>query len=144
VITLDRLVVGQELPQLTFAPITRSVLVEFAAASGDDNPIHVDPDAARAAGETDVLAHGMLSMAYLGRLLTDHFDQVLLRRWTVRFTAKTPVRASVTCGGRVTAVSASDGSTSAEVEVEVETRLADGTVTLRGSALLSAPTSEEI
>jgi hypothetical protein len=108
VITLDRLVVGQELPQLTLAPITR----------------------------------GMLSMAYPGRLLTDQFDQVLLRRWTVRFTAKTPVHATVTCGGRVAAVSESGGLTSAEVEVE--TRLADGTVTLRGSALLSMPTSEEV
>jgi acyl dehydratase len=144
--TLERLEAGHELPPLTVVPITRGVLAEFAAASGDDNPIHVDPAAARAAGEDDVIAHGMLSMAYLGRLLTDRFDQALLRRWTVRFTAKTPVEAAVTCRGRVLEVTSSDGTTQAEIEIE--TRLADGTVTLRGRAVLaepaSGPTSEEI
>ena len=45
-------------------------LALFAGASGDHNPIHIDIDFARKAGMPDVFAHGMLSMAWLGRLLT--------------------------------------------------------------------------
>ena len=52
-------------------PISRLTLALFAGASGDHNPIHVDLDFARAAGMDDVFAHGMLSMAYLGRMLTE-------------------------------------------------------------------------
>ena len=62
---------GTELPALAVEPISRTTLALFAGASGDGNPIHIDLDVARSAGLDDVFAHGMLSMAYLGRLLTD-------------------------------------------------------------------------
>ena len=66
----DEVSVGQELPPLKLPPITRTTLALFAGASGDHNPVHIDIDFARAAGMPDVFAHGMLSMAYLGRFLT--------------------------------------------------------------------------
>jgi acyl dehydratase len=56
-------------------PISRATLALFAGASGDHNPIHIDLDVARSAGLDDVFAHGMLSMAYLGRLLTGWVPQ---------------------------------------------------------------------
>ena len=58
---------GESLPPLELEPIRRETLAGFAAASGDPNPIHLDRDAARAAGLDDVIAHGMLVMAWLGR-----------------------------------------------------------------------------
>ncbi|MEU6764976.1 MaoC/PaaZ C-terminal domain-containing protein [Streptomyces sp. NPDC046853] len=129
--------VGTELPPLRLPEISRTTLALFAGASGDHNRIHIDIDAAREAGLDDVFAHGMLSMAYLGRLLTGWVDQSAIRRFAVRFTAITPVHATPTCHGRVTAVDDIDGERVATLAVTVT--LADGTATLRGEAAVALP-----
>ncbi len=120
--------VGERVGPLTLPPISRTTLALFAGASHDHNPIHIDVDAARRAGFDDVIAHGMLSMAYLGRLLTDWRPQAQLLGWRVRFTAMTPVLAAPICEGIVTAVS--DGVAALDLSV----RLDDGRVTLSGTA----------
>ena len=66
----SQLNVGDQLPPLEFGAISRHILALYCGGSGDHNPIHVDIDFAKAAGYDDVFAHGMLSMAILGRLLT--------------------------------------------------------------------------
>ncbi len=121
---------GTELPPLEIAPISRTTLALFAGASGDHNPIHVDLDVARSAGLDDVFAHGMLSMAYLGRLLTEWVPQERIRSFGVRFVAITPVLARPTCHGTVRDVS--DGLATLDLAV----RLADGTTTLTGTAVV--------
>ena len=125
---------GTELPPLTVDPISRTTLALFAGASGDHNPIHIDLDVARSAGRGDVFAQGMLSMAYLGRLLTNWVPQERLRSWRVRFAAITPVHAQPTCTGRVTSV------TGGLATVELEVTLPDGTVTLTGDAVIDLST----
>src|ERR1700694_5319275 len=60
---LDR---GSVLPDLRKAPITKMQLVKYAGASGDYNLIHTDDETARTVGLEGVIAHGMLSMAFLG------------------------------------------------------------------------------
>ncbi|ODU07479.1 MAG: dehydratase [Pseudonocardia sp. SCN 72-86] len=125
--------------ELALPPISRTTLALFAGASGDHNPIHVDLDVARSAGLDDVFAHGMLSMAYLGRLLTDHFPQERIRSYRVRFAAITPVHARPTCIGRVTAVAdGPDGVATLELAVT----LADGTTTLIGDATVAVDRQE--
>ena len=74
----DELEIDQDLPELILPPISRTTLALFAGASGDHNPIHIDLDFARAVGMSDVFAHGMLSMAYLGRLFLVWVAAVLL------------------------------------------------------------------
>lgn len=123
--------VGDQLPALALGPITRTTLALFAGGSGDHNPIHLDLDVARRAGLDDVFAHGMLSMAYLGRLLTDHVPQARLRDLSTRFVAVTPVNAEPTCHAAVTGVE--DGLVIVDLRVE----LADGTITLTGQATFS-------
>src|SRR5436305_12052740 len=100
-ISFHGLQVGDEIPRLTAQPISRLTLALFAGASGDHNPIHVDLDFAHEAGFDDVFAHGMLSMAYLGRMLTDWMPQSALREFRVRFTAITHVHDRVICTGRI-------------------------------------------
>jgi acyl dehydratase len=124
---------GTVLPPLELPPITRTTLALYAGASGDHNPMHIDIDAARAAGHPDVFAHGMLSMAYLGKALTGWFPQEALRELAVRFVSVTPVHGQPTCRGTVAAV---DGGVAT---VELAVTLADGTVTLTGTALVDAP-----
>ncbi|WNG86802.1 MaoC family dehydratase [Mycobacterium sp. ITM-2016-00317] len=126
---------GTELPPLEVAPISRTTLALFAGASGDHNPIHIDIDAAKAAGFDDVFAHGMLSMAYLGRLVTSWVPQSRLRALSTRFTAITPVLAQPTCSGTVTGVEEVDGEKRATIDVKIT--LADGTVTLSGEAVVA-------
>lgn len=100
--SFDSIAIGQQLPPLDVPPITRTTLALYAGASGDHNPNHIDIDAARAAGMPDVFAHGMLSMAYLGRMLTDWVPQRQIRQFDVRFTSISQIGNSITCTGEVT------------------------------------------
>ncbi len=61
---------GEQIPPLT-KYITQEQINAYAEVSGDHNPIHVDPEVARAVGLDGTIAHGMLSMAFLGQMLTD-------------------------------------------------------------------------
>ena len=122
---------GTALPPLAIDPISRTTLALFAGASGDHNPIHVDLDVAKSAGLDDVFAHGMLSMAYLGRALTGWVPQDRIRSFSVRFAAITPVHGQPICSGTV--MSVDDGLATIALSVE----LADGTITLIGDATVA-------
>jgi acyl dehydratase len=65
-----KLEVGQELAPKTFT-INRKLLIAYANASGDQNPIHQDETFAKSVGLPDVIAHGMLTMALAGKYLSD-------------------------------------------------------------------------
>jgi len=113
----DSIKVGDLLPPLLLPPVTRTMLALYADASGDPNPIHVDADFARAAGMPDVVAHGMLLMAWLGRMLTNWAPQHDLREFGVRFSALTRVGERITCTGRVVERGERDGERLAKIEV---------------------------
>jgi acyl dehydratase len=127
---------GDRIPDLVFGPITRTHLALYAGASLDHNPIHIDIDFARKAGLDDVFAHGMLSMAQLGRLVSEWAGQDRLRALSSRFTAITPVGATVTCTGEVTAVDEDGGERL--LTLKLESRIDDGTVTQMGEAVIAA------
>ena len=127
--------VGTELPVIEISPISRTTLALFAGASGDHNPIHLDQDVARSAGLDDVFAQGMLSMAYLGRLLTDWAPQESLRSFEVRFVAITPLHAAPRIVGRVIAIDTVDGERRATIDLTAA--LADGSPTLTGTAIIA-------
>ncbi|MFE4977243.1 MaoC/PaaZ C-terminal domain-containing protein [Kitasatospora sp. NPDC056651] len=64
----------------------------YAHASGDLNPIHLDPDAARAAGFPAPIAHGMHLLALAAEHITDHHaggDPARLTALGARFAAPT-------------------------------------------------------
>jgi acyl dehydratase len=125
---------GDAIPSLTFGPVSRTKLALYAGASGDHNPIHIDLDFAKGAGFDDVFAHGMLSMAQLGRLVTDWAGQENVRSLSTRFTAITPVNATVTCEGTVTDTLEKDGETL--LKLTLSAKVDDGTQTLKGEALV--------
>ena len=100
--TFDSVQLGDALPPLDMAPINRTQLALFAGASGDHNPIHIDMDFARKAGMPDVFAHGMLGMAWVGRLVTQWAPMAELREFNVRFAGITHLGNAVRCTGAVT------------------------------------------
>jgi len=78
--------VGTELPPLSVT-LQRVTLVMYAGASGDFNPIHWNQRFAQAVGLPDVIAHGMLTMASAGRVVTDWVgDPGAVVEYGVRFT----------------------------------------------------------
>ncbi|SAK78116.1 bifunctional enoyl-CoA hydratase/phosphate acetyltransferase [Caballeronia fortuita] len=117
-ISFDSIQVGDTLPPLTLAPVGRTTLALFAGASGDHNAIHIDTDYARRAGTPDVFAHGMLSMAWLGRLLTSWVEQRQLRAFGVRFVGITQLGHVVTCTGKVTEKFEAAGERRVRLEIQ--------------------------
>lgn len=93
--------VGDALPELQLPPVDRTTLALFAGASGDHNPMHIDIDVARRAGMPDVFAHGMLGMAWLGRVVTAWAPQSQLRKFDARFQGITHLGNAMRCSGRV-------------------------------------------
>ena len=120
---LDKVSVGEKIPDLVIAPVTRSTLALYAGASGDHNPIHIDLDFARKAGMNDVFAHGMLIMAYLGRAITNIAPQSSLRNFNVRFSSITNVGNVLTCSGQVKKIDNHDNKRLVVLDLMV----ADGT-----------------
>lgn len=78
--------VGDELPPLQ-VHITRDQLIRYAGASLDFNRIHWNERFATGVGLPDVIAHGMLTMALAGRMVTDWLgDPARLVDFSTRFT----------------------------------------------------------
>ena len=62
--------VGTKLEEKVFY-VDRGLLMAYADASGDQNPIHQDEAFARSVGLPNVISHGMLTMALVGKYVTD-------------------------------------------------------------------------
>ena len=128
---------GDALPPLELPPISRLDLALYCGASGDHNPIHVDTDFARAAGMPDVFAHGMLSAAWLGRLLTNWVPQQAIRSLDLRFIAITQVGERITCTGTIAEKFEQDGQRC--IRLRLATTNQAGVQKLTGEALVAWP-----
>lgn len=133
--------IGDEITALVKPPITRTTLALFAGASGDHNPIHIDIDFAKAAGMPDVIAHGMLPMAYLGQLLTGWVPQSAIRTFEVDFLATTQVGDAITCKGRI--VSKFEEASEQRVRLAIEAIDQNGECKLRGEAVVAITQSKD-
>ena len=127
--------VGEKLPEMVLPAVDRALLCRFAGASGDLNPIHIDIDFARRAGMPDVFAHGMLGMAWLGRLLTEWRPQSSLRSFSVRFVALTHLGNQPVLRGQVVELLEEDGRPLARVAVEMLDQ--HGQLKIQGEALVA-------
>ena len=84
-VAYDDVAVGDELPRLD-ATLQRVNLIMYAGASGDFNPIHWNDRIATAVGLPNVIAHGMLTMATAGRVITEWVgDPGAIESYQVRF-----------------------------------------------------------
>jgi hypothetical protein len=141
---------GDELPPLTVR-LTRTDVVRYAGASGDFNPIHWSDRVATSVELPGVVAHGMLTMALAGRLVTGWLgDQAAIRSFTVRFTRPVPVPdvvdgidppeaegAVVELGGTLKRIETVDGVRTGKVDIKC---VFEGkTVLGRASAVVRLP-----
>jgi len=111
---------GEPLPTL-MKTVTQAQIDAYADVSGDHNPIHVNPDVARSVGLDGTIAHGMLSMAFAGQVLTDWLTaepgRGRLGRLRVRFQAMVRPGDTLTCRGVLRAAQ-QDRSQQADVWIE--------------------------
>ncbi|HVH24127.1 MAG TPA: MaoC family dehydratase [Pseudonocardia sp.] len=136
---------GDELPALQLR-ISRADLVRYAGASGDFNPIHWSDRMADAVGLPGVIAHGMLTMALAGRLVTRWAGSpAAVRSYGVRFTRPVVVPdddkgALVELSGKIVEVAeAPDGTPVARIAITA--RFDGRTVLGKATAEVALPRS---
>lgn len=123
------LAVGEALPAIS-KRITQEQLHRYADASGDHNPLHLDPDFAAKTQFGGTIAHGMLLLAFVSETLTAAFGQAWLDsgRMKIRFRAPARPGDEVTATGSVTRV---EGP---KIVTEIECRSSAGEVLVSGEA----------
>ncbi len=136
-ISFDQVSIGDSIPELSLPPINKVGLAMYAGASGDFNPIHLDEEQALANGLPGIIAHGMLSMALLGRVLTQWVPSRDIRSFSTRFVSMAVLGDVITCKGTITGKSEEDGEKRVEMELTAETQKGDKT--LAGKATVALP-----
>jgi len=138
----DSIAVGQQLPELV-VHLDRARLVRYAGASGDFNPIHWNARVATEVGLPDVIAHGMLTMALAGRLVTAWIgDPARVLDFGVLFTRPVvvpdPAGADVVLTGRVAQLDGEAGT----ARVDITATAAGQTVLGRARATVLLPVAD--
>src|SRR5260221_12681557 len=96
--------IGEDLSPFVKPPITQEQLQRYAQASGHPNPIPPAEAAARRVGLDTVIAHGMLSMAFLGQFVNQQITDIpeaYLVQLKVRFMSMVRLGDPLTCHGFV-------------------------------------------
>ena len=89
------LAVGTTIPSQSYV-MNRQTLIDYANASGDQNPIHQNEEFAKSVGLPDVIAHGMLTMALASRFVAQWAGDVSkVKEFSARFTKPVVVPAGV-------------------------------------------------
>jgi acyl dehydratase len=128
---------GDSLPLIKNPEITQVQLIRYAGASGDFNPIHTVPQYAKEAGLDGTIAHGMLIMGILGRLVSDWAGVKNVVKYGVSFKSITRPGDVLTAKGIVKRKFEQDGGKFVECAVYIEDEKGDikveGRTTVRAS-----------
>jgi acyl dehydratase len=92
--------------------------VIYAGASGDFNPIHIDPEVAKAVGLGGVILHGLCTLGFAAKAVTDWTnDPGKLKKIKCRFSSPVRPEDKVTVRGEVSDIKEKRAS----VEMKVTT-----------------------
>ncbi|MFD0829528.1 MaoC/PaaZ C-terminal domain-containing protein [Neobacillus sp. M.A.Huq-85] len=94
----SKTLLNKEIPKLVKESITQVQLVKYAGASGDYNRIHIDEEFAKKTPLKGTIAHGMLSMGFLGQYLDKIAGDVYdVKNFKVRFRSMVRPGDTITC-----------------------------------------------
>ena len=110
--------------------ITQGQLVQYAGASGDHNPLHLDEEFARGTPYGRTIAHGMLVLALVSELMTQSFGGAWLRGGRLKTRFRAPVFPGDTVSASGTLKASNEGSATYEVTVSNQ----DGENVITGDA----------
>jgi 3-hydroxybutyryl-CoA dehydratase len=127
--------VGDNLPAIT-KRLSQEKINRYADASGDHNPLHIDPKAASAGPFGGTIAHGMLILAYIAEMMRAAFGSAWDGELDVRFRAPARPGDTISASGRVikTEHFKPDGSSPIVTMCEVECRNQNGEILISGKA----------
>lgn len=96
---------GDPIPELRVTP-DKYLPHRYAGASGDFNPIHIDPEFAKAVGLPSTILHGLYMMGLVARSATDAAggDPKALKRLSVQFRGMGAPETEIVVSGTVKAV----------------------------------------
>lgn len=89
--------------------LTQAMIDAYAQASGDYNPIHIDPDFARTTPMGGTIAHGMLVLSFISEMMTAAFGELWLRGGTLDVRFRAPARPGDTVTARARPQEGKDG-----------------------------------
>lgn len=118
-----------------FGPFGPSELSRYAAASGDDNPLHLDTSIAKAAGLDAPPVQGMLMMSCLEPAILRWRDDLVITRLAAKFLRPVLAGETITISGRVVRASAAGAH---ELVLRVTVRRADGEIAVLAEAMACA------
>ena len=101
----------------TLGPLTMTDIVRYQGASGDLNPLHHDPEFARAGGFPGVISVGMLHAGILAAHAAAWLGPAAIRRVRLRFREQIWPGDVLTYRARVTEVREQDGHQQVDVDL---------------------------
>ena len=113
--------VGDMLPNISKC-VQREQLVKYSEVSGDKNPIHLSDDFAKTTQFGGIIAHGMLTLAFVSELMTNAFGSDWLRSGClkVRFKGAAYLGDRLLVSGEISQVESSGEITNLTCSVSVE------------------------
>jgi len=110
---------GDSLPSVV-KHITQREINQYAEASGDFNPIHVDEAFAAQTPLGGTIAHGMLILAYMSEMMTEAFGNNWLEggKLSVRFKAPARPQDTITTSGKIDSIENKEGVTYVNCSLE--------------------------
>lgn len=136
-LSFDTLKQGDELNPVR-KQITQEKINQYAEASGDFNPLHIDPDFAKGTFYGGTIAHGLLSLAYISEMMTKAFAKGWLAggKLTVSFLAPVRPGDTITARGLVKQKKEEGGQRQVVCEVYCENQKGEKVVSGEASAIL--------
>jgi 3-hydroxybutyryl-CoA dehydratase len=88
---LSDIKVGMDLPKIT-KKITQKNINDYAEASGDFNPLHIDPEFGAKTEFKSTIAHGLISVGYISQVMYEAFEKSWLNTGVIDIKFISPVR----------------------------------------------------
>ena len=128
-----KITVGDVFEEIVVDNLTRTQIVMYAGASGDFHPCHSDGPFVQGIGiERGVFAHGMLTMALTGKMLTHFVGDGRLTKYGASFRAQVWPGDTLTARASIAVIRAEGGESF--VDLELTTVNQDGVEVMLGTA----------
>jgi len=128
----DSIKKGDEITPLSKAPISKTQIAQFAGASEDYGPLHLDDEYAKAAGFGGVFAHGLMALGFADEALRQHADNIRITAISGTFQKLIWPGDTITARGKVTKVYKHNDEPRIDLELWAENQNSD--IVMEGSA----------
>ncbi|MBN18298.1 MAG: hypothetical protein CL758_02275 [Chloroflexi bacterium] len=114
--------------------ITKEKILEYANASGDFNPIHINNDFAQKSQFGQVIAHGMMIAASISEMMTINFKNDWIKSGKLKLKFKSPVfdKEKIIVSGEINKIKILENGK--EITSSVQVKKESGEIVITGNA----------